>query len=208
MESGTKLCICFPSSVALWREMYPMARAYMTQGDPLYTELKSLFTSDEAPPDGQFDEDEMIVIMDSDDEDFPQLPLPVVHALPALDQFDFNNIFVPDPPVDEVVVISSDDDSDNIYGYFDSDVELDFSDDEDHIPMLMIEEAIGEVVDPIPSRRETTNTELATIHDVPGSPTADFPIPSASLAATRAAIRSIPSFRLRDCFTSSDEESD
>ncbi|KAL8531706.1 hypothetical protein ACS0TY_008339 [Phlomoides rotata] len=198
-----------PAQWALWRELYPMARAYMTQGDPLYTELKSLFAPDDVPPDGPLDEDELIVIMDSDDEDFPPLPLPIVHALPALDQHDFNQVILPDPPVAEVVVISSDDDSDDdMYGYFDSDVELDFSDDENHIPVLMIEEAIGEVVDPMPIRTAATNTQLEALHDVPGSPNADLPIPSASLAAIRAAIRTIPYFRLRDYFTSSDEEFD
>ncbi|KAL8526287.1 hypothetical protein ACS0TY_015491 [Phlomoides rotata] len=85
-----------PAQWALWREMYPMARAYMTQGDPLYTELKSLFAPDDAPPDGAFDEDEMTVILVPDDR----------HALPTLDHFNFNHILVPDSPVDEVVVIS------------------------------------------------------------------------------------------------------
>ncbi|KAL8519162.1 hypothetical protein ACS0TY_010194 [Phlomoides rotata] len=34
-----------PAQWALWRELYPMAQAYMTQGDPLYTDLKSLFAT-------------------------------------------------------------------------------------------------------------------------------------------------------------------
>ncbi|KAL8524458.1 hypothetical protein ACS0TY_014154 [Phlomoides rotata] len=31
----------------LWRELYPMSRAYLTAGDPLYNELKELFAPDD-----------------------------------------------------------------------------------------------------------------------------------------------------------------
>ncbi|KAL8484876.1 hypothetical protein ACS0TY_027246 [Phlomoides rotata] len=166
--------------------MYPIARAYMAQGDPLYNELKALFAPDNGPQDGPADNDEMIIIMDSDDEDFPPLPQLVVHALPALDQVDWNYILVPDSPIAKIVVISSDDDGYDLDGYFDSDADLDYSGDENHIPVVMIEEAIGEMVDPIPNINPAITTALATNEDESTSLTAEIPIPSASLAAIQA----------------------
>ncbi|KAL8483194.1 hypothetical protein ACS0TY_026026 [Phlomoides rotata] len=129
-----------------------MSRAYMEQGEPLYNELKALFSPDDGPPAAPSDDDEMIIIVDdSDDEDFHPLPLQVVQALPTLNQENLNYILLQDPPLPEIVVISSDSDDDgyDVDGYFDSDFELDYSDDEDHIPVVMIEDDIGEVIDPV-----------------------------------------------------------
>ncbi|KAL8483193.1 hypothetical protein ACS0TY_026026 [Phlomoides rotata] len=133
-------------------QLYPMSRAYMEQGEPLYNELKALFSPDDGPPAAPSDDDEMIIIVDdSDDEDFHPLPLQVVQALPTLNQENLNYILLQDPPLPEIVVISSDSDDDgyDVDGYFDSDFELDYSDDEDHIPVVMIEDDIGEVIDPV-----------------------------------------------------------
>ncbi|KAL8514348.1 hypothetical protein ACS0TY_013461 [Phlomoides rotata] len=169
-----------------WREVYPMSRAYMTQGEPLYDDLKDLFAPDNGPQHDQSDDDELIIIVDSDDEDVPLFQFPLVHALPTLDEVDIHLHVLPDSLVLEVVFISSDEGSPNFNGYFDSDVDLGFSDDEDHILVMMIEEAIGEIINPNPA------SSLVPSNDNSDSPSNDLPIPSASLAAIRDAIRSIP----------------
>ncbi|KAL8530100.1 hypothetical protein ACS0TY_007256 [Phlomoides rotata] len=48
-----------------WKEEYPMSKAYLAQGEPLYNELKYLFSIEES----MADEDNPIIIPDSDDED-------------------------------------------------------------------------------------------------------------------------------------------
>ncbi|KAL8491859.1 hypothetical protein ACS0TY_023456 [Phlomoides rotata] len=52
-----------------WRSVYPMSRAYMTHGEPLYDELKALFSLDDGAKNDPADDDELIIIVDSDDED-------------------------------------------------------------------------------------------------------------------------------------------
>ncbi|KAL8507056.1 hypothetical protein ACS0TY_017804 [Phlomoides rotata] len=159
-----------------WREYYPMSRVYMTQGEPLYDDLKDLFAPDNGPQDDPSDDDELIIIVDSDDEDVPLFQFPIMHALPALDEVDIHLPVLPDS--------------------------RGFSDDEDHIPVMMIEESIGEIINLDPA------TSLVPNNDNSDSPSNDLPIPSASLAAIRDVIRAIPQFPLRDGFTTSDSEDD
>ncbi|KAL8526250.1 hypothetical protein ACS0TY_015464 [Phlomoides rotata] len=187
-----------PSMWEAWKEMYTMTRAYMTQGEPLFAELKALFAPDDPPQD----DDELIVIVDSSDDDLPIFQHEVMQPLPPLDQVDLNLPIAPDSPIAEIVIISSDEGSDDYQGYFDSDIELDWSDDEDHIPVVMVEEAIGEIVNP-----EPPNNVVSMPNEI-NSPKEDLPIPSASIAAIREAMRSIPQFPLREGFTTSDDDSD
>ncbi|KAL8531800.1 hypothetical protein ACS0TY_008410 [Phlomoides rotata] len=168
------------ASIQQWedqREVYPMSRACMTQGEPLFDDLQALFAPDNGPQHDPIDDDELIIIVDSDDEDMHLFQFPLVHALPVLDQVDIHLPILLDSPVPEVVFISSDECSPNFNGYFDSDVDLGFSDDEDHIPVLMIEDAIEEIINPIP------NNTVGPRADELDSP------PSASIAAIRESIR-------------------
>ncbi|KAL8551711.1 hypothetical protein ACS0TY_000691 [Phlomoides rotata] len=101
-----------------WSELYPMSRAYTFNGEPLFAELKLLFGPDEVN-----DGEGLILIVDSEDEDHHYYEEEVVHALPAAD---------PNAPlIPELVIISSDSDSDDIYDMFDSEVELNFTTDEE-----------------------------------------------------------------------------
>ncbi|KAL8498149.1 hypothetical protein ACS0TY_021471 [Phlomoides rotata] len=62
----------------LWRELYPMLRAYLTAGDPLYYQLKELFA-----PDNDEGDDDIIIVIDSDDDEYPLIDDLVVHVLLA-----------------------------------------------------------------------------------------------------------------------------
>ncbi|KAL8544001.1 hypothetical protein ACS0TY_004522 [Phlomoides rotata] len=185
-----------------WRDMYPMSCAYKTQGEPLFTELRSLFAPDDGPQNDPEDDDELIIIVDSDDEDMPPIPFQIVQALPALDPADLQVPMQPDAPVPEVIEISSDESNHNYHDYFDSDVDLDFSDDENQFPPLPIDDIIGEIINP-----EPMYSSASSEYDI-GSPTSTILIPSASLFAIRAAMSSIPYFPLHDGFTTSDDDSD
>ncbi|KAL8524722.1 hypothetical protein ACS0TY_014364 [Phlomoides rotata] len=101
-----------------WKEVYPMLRAYTFNGEPLFAELKILFG-----PEEDDDGEGLILIVDSEDEDHHHYEEKVVYALPAADP---NALFIP-----ELVIISSDSDSDDIYDMFDSKVELNFTTDEE-----------------------------------------------------------------------------
>ncbi|KAL8535253.1 hypothetical protein ACS0TY_011031 [Phlomoides rotata] len=191
----SSLCILF-----LILQRFPMARAYMSYGEPLYNELRALF----APDDGPDSDDELIIIVD--DEDFPQM---VVHALPPLDQVNLDYIVIPDSPVPEVVMISSSDDDEDFYGlfvsdneneelfgYFDSGVDLDYTDDEDHILVEMVEDVAGEVVDPVIIINIDDTPDTVQADDALFIANTDIPILSASLAAIHEACHQIPPFRL------------
>ncbi|KAL8469614.1 hypothetical protein ACS0TY_032460 [Phlomoides rotata] len=184
-------------------------RAYMTQGEPLYNELKELFAPNDPPPEDPNDDDDLIIIVDGDDEDLPMFQHEVIHALTTLDQFEVDLVIIPDSPVLEIVMISSDDDSNDIYGYFDSDFDLESSDDEDDIPVVIVGDPVGEVINPVPNDIVVANINIIGSDDEVNSPMTDVPIPSASLAAIRDAISSIPKFPLlRDGFSTSEEDSD
>ncbi|KAL8535967.1 hypothetical protein ACS0TY_011569 [Phlomoides rotata] len=185
-----------------WREMYPMSRAYRTQGEPLFTELRSLFAPNDGPLNDPEDDDELIIIVDSDDEEMPPIPFQIVHALPALDQADLQQPMQPESPVPEVIVISSDESNHNYHDYFDSDVDLDLSDDEHQFPPLPVDDTIGEILNSDPMYSSSSSE-----YDI-GSPTSTIPIPSESLFAIRATMLSIPYFPLRDGFTTSDDDSE
>ncbi|KAL8499203.1 hypothetical protein ACS0TY_022250 [Phlomoides rotata] len=130
--------------------MYPMSRAYVTQGEPIFTELKALFAPDDGSQNDPEDDDELIIIVDSDDEDLPPIPFQIVHALPALDQVDMQLPMHLESLVPEVVVISSDESSHSFHDYFDLDIDIEFNDDENHTPALNQEVRIGEIVNPDP----------------------------------------------------------
>ncbi|KAL8537304.1 hypothetical protein ACS0TY_012454 [Phlomoides rotata] len=108
-----------------------MSMAYMTQGDPLYDGLKELF----APG-----EDELIIIIDSDDEDFPLHHQEVVKALPAVNELapQVNAEAI----VDVIWNISSDEDVNYMDDMFEQDVDIGFTDDEDHILLVDISELV------------------------------------------------------------------
>ncbi|KAL8539973.1 hypothetical protein ACS0TY_001541 [Phlomoides rotata] len=113
----------------LWRELYPMSRAYLTAGDPLYYQLKELF----APDDDEGDDD-IITVIDSDDDNNPLIDDLVVHALPAVAYY----------PLDaDIVVISSDDDEEFIDDLFDSDVDLGFSSEEENVSAVVANDAVS-----------------------------------------------------------------
>ncbi|KAL8548731.1 hypothetical protein ACS0TY_007842 [Phlomoides rotata] len=130
-----------------WNKEYPMAKAYMAYGEPLYDELKLLFSP------GDHGEDDVIVIQDSDEEgDLPPPPVdiqqpPVEIQQPvAVEMVDeppsppVNDVYEELSPI-EVINISDDDDvldSDGI-NIIDSDDEL-FS-------FSSVEDANGEVID-------------------------------------------------------------
>ncbi|KAL8477584.1 hypothetical protein ACS0TY_029762 [Phlomoides rotata] len=185
-----------------WREMYPLSRAYTTQGEPLWTELKTFFTPDDGSNDGADSDDELIIIVDSDDEDMSPVPYQIVHALPALDQADLQLPVLPNSPAPEVIEISSDESNHSYHDYFDSDIDLGFSDDENQINPVLVDETIGEILNP-----EILYSSDSSDFDV-GSPTSTIPIPSASFFAIRAAMHSIPYFPLCEGFTSSDDDSE
>ncbi|KAL8523455.1 hypothetical protein ACS0TY_013421 [Phlomoides rotata] len=202
-NQDTNFVYASPHLWEAWREIYLMARAYMTQGEPLFDELKVLFPPDDGPQDDPDDEDDddVIVIVDSSDDEMPIFQHEVMHALPALDQVDLQLPIAPDSPIAEVVMISSDKDSDDFLGYFDSDISLDWSDEENHIPVVMVEEAISEIVNPPPPNITVEDA------DEMNSPNSVVSIPAESLFAIREAMRSIPQFTLRDGFTTSDDDS-
>ncbi|KAL8490584.1 hypothetical protein ACS0TY_022555 [Phlomoides rotata] len=182
--------------------MYPLSRAYRTQGEPLFTELRSLLSPDDGGDNDPEDNEELIIIVDSDDEDVPPIPFQIVHALPTLDQADLQLPMQPDPPVPELIVISSDESNHSYHDYFDSDVDLDFSDDEYQFPPLLEDDTIGEILNPVPMYSSNSS------EDSLASPTSTIPIPAESLFAIRAAMLSILYFPLYDGFTTSDEESE
>ncbi|KAL8541931.1 hypothetical protein ACS0TY_002979 [Phlomoides rotata] len=167
-------------------QMYPLSRAYKSQGEHLLTELWSLFAPDDGPDNDPEDDEELIIIVDSDDEDMPPIPFQIVHALPALDQADLQLPMQPDSPVPEVIVISSDESNHSYQDYFDSDVDLDFSDDEHYFPPLPEDDTIGEILNPDPMYSSDSS------EDSLASPTSTIPIPVESLFAIRAAMLSIP----------------
>ncbi|KAL8473598.1 hypothetical protein ACS0TY_030439 [Phlomoides rotata] len=182
--------------------MYPLSRAYTTQGEPLWTELKTFFTPDDGSNDGADSDDELIIIVDSDDEDMSPVPYQIVHALPALDQADLQLPVLPNSPAPEVIEISSDESNHSYHDYFDSDIDLGFSDDENQINPVLVDETISEILNP-----EILYSSDSSDFDV-GSPTSTIPIPSASFFAIRAAMHSIPYFPLCEGFTSSDDDSE
>ncbi|KAL8528565.1 hypothetical protein ACS0TY_006114 [Phlomoides rotata] len=170
-----------------WREVYPLTRAYRSVGEPLYNQLRELFAPTDDPGD-----DELIIIVDSDDENIPLDNNKIVHALPAAN--------VVQPLDDDILVISSDEDEDFIDGVFDSNVDIDYDDLEDYVlPDLSVDNVVSSI-----------SNDVIIVADTPSddeveSPNVDFPIPSASLAAIRESLRSIPQFVLRDEDTTSDE---
>ncbi|KAL8524663.1 hypothetical protein ACS0TY_014315 [Phlomoides rotata] len=149
----------------LWRELYPMSRAYLTAGDPLYNEIKELFA-----PDDDVDDDDIIIVIDSEDDEYPLLEELVVHALPAAAYY----------PLDEdILVISADDDDSFIDGLFDSDIDLGFSSDEEPPPALVTpDEAVSGLsnVDPVNLNAPPNEEEVMSL-------VIPIPIISASEAA-------------------------
>ncbi|KAL8515034.1 hypothetical protein ACS0TY_013933 [Phlomoides rotata] len=114
-----------------------------------------MFAPNDPPQDDPKDDNELIVIVDSTNDDLPIFQHEVMQPLPPLDQVDLNLPITPDSLVAEIMVISSDEGSDDFQGYFNSDVELDWSDDENHIPVVMVEETISEIVNPeLPNNAE------------------------------------------------------
>ncbi|KAL8549694.1 hypothetical protein ACS0TY_008513 [Phlomoides rotata] len=129
-----------------------MARAYMTHGEPLYAELKALFSLDDGADDDPAEDDELIIIVDSDDdEELPPNPFQIVHALPVVDFFDVPLPVQPASPDPEVILINSDDSNHSFHDYFDFDVDIDFSDDEMFATDLNVGGAVGKVVNPLPT---------------------------------------------------------
>ncbi|KAL8549629.1 hypothetical protein ACS0TY_008466 [Phlomoides rotata] len=168
------------SAKAKLGELYPMSRAYLTTGDPLYNKLKELFA-----PGDDIDDDDLIIVIDGEDKEYPLFEEPVVHALPAAAYY----------PLDEdIVVISSDEDDEFVDGLFDSNIDLGFSSD-DELPQALVtpDEAVSGLsnVDPINLNAPPTEEEVM-------SPVIHVPIISASAAAIQASLRSIPRFTLRD----------
>ncbi|KAL8481225.1 hypothetical protein ACS0TY_027669 [Phlomoides rotata] len=158
-------------------QMYPMSRAYRTQGEPLFTELRSLFAPDDGPDNDPEDDEELIIIVGSDDEDVPPIPFQIMHALPALDQADLQLPIQPDSPVPELIVISSDESNHNYHDYFNSDVDIDFSDDEHQFPPLLEDDTIGEILNPDPMYSSDSSKDSLAL------PTSTIPIPAESLFA-------------------------
>ncbi|KAL8548817.1 hypothetical protein ACS0TY_007907 [Phlomoides rotata] len=77
------MCWCEVGQMSI-RQVYPMARAYITHGEPLYAELKAPFSPDDAAENDPLDDDELIIIVDSDDEeDLQPHPFQFLQALPA-----------------------------------------------------------------------------------------------------------------------------
>ncbi|KAL8489304.1 hypothetical protein ACS0TY_025277 [Phlomoides rotata] len=187
-----------------WRSVYPMARAYMTNGEPLYEELKALFSPDDGAENDPVDDDDLIIIVDSDDEEnMEQHPFQFVQALPAPQLVDIPLPVHPGSPDHEVIEISSDESNHSYHAYFDSDVEIDFSDDDEYYAAaLNMNPSVGEVIDPVPIVVSDSSDDESLI------PNNVVPIPSASLQAIRAAMLSIPQFPLRDGFTTSDDETE
>ncbi|KAL8520912.1 hypothetical protein ACS0TY_011459 [Phlomoides rotata] len=115
-----------------------------------------------------------------------------MHALPAMGN--------------DIIIISSDDDSEDGMMGFDSDVEFSFSDDDfdvdDFLSDLSSEPALGEIVDGVVYMHGNSSKEEVA------SPTMRVPIISASWTHLNETWRSIPYPTLRDCFTTSDDESD
>ncbi|KAL8524606.1 hypothetical protein ACS0TY_014275 [Phlomoides rotata] len=118
-----------------WREVYPMSRAYIFQGEPLFTKLKTLFG-----PEDDDDGTGPILIVDSDEEGHPHYQEEVVHALPAQ---------APDAPlIPKLVIISFDSDNDDIYDMLDSNVELNFTTDEEVNALeVVVSDPVAEVID-------------------------------------------------------------
>ncbi|KAL8472589.1 hypothetical protein ACS0TY_029696 [Phlomoides rotata] len=168
-----------------WREVYPMSRAYTFHGEPLFAELKILFG-----PEEEDDGEGLIIIVDSEDEDHPHYHEEVVNALPAA---------VPNAPfIPDLVIISSDSDSDDLYDMFDSDIELIFTTDEDVDGLEPVaSDPVAEVIDGFLNSEDEVTTP-------------DTIVPSAS--ETRFyfddAFVSRDSYYLRDGFTTSDDDSD
>ncbi|KAL8488398.1 hypothetical protein ACS0TY_024611 [Phlomoides rotata] len=187
-----------------WRSVYLMARAYMTHGEPLYDELKALFSPDDGAENDPVDDDELIIIVDSDDEeDLQQHPFQFVQALPAAQMVDIPLPVNPGSPDPEVIEISSDESNHSYHDYFDSDVDIDFSDDDDfNANDVNMNTAVGEIINPVP-RMVSDSSDDDTVY-----PNSTILIPSASLRAIRAAMLSIPHFPLRDGFTTSDDETE
>ncbi|KAL8485349.1 hypothetical protein ACS0TY_027593 [Phlomoides rotata] len=148
-----------------------------TAGEPLYTHLKELFAPDNDPGD-----DELIIIVDSEDDDIPLVPQNVVHALPTHNEQPLLN--------DEILVISSDEDEDFLDGVFDSDVDLDYDDVENHDPQLSIDDVVSSI-----SHDSLTDNSHKSDEEVE-SPFDDIPIPTESLFAIHDSLRSIPRFVL------------
>ncbi|KAL8506994.1 hypothetical protein ACS0TY_017757 [Phlomoides rotata] len=133
-----------------WKEEYPMSKAYLVQGEPLYNELKYLFGIE----DLMADDDNPIIIPDNDgeDEQVPDAvnppPSPAEHENQAPVQVgnlvDENQHLMPlnQPHPVPVINISSDEDEDIPF-----DVDIIISDSDDYFPLSSLEESAGEVVD-------------------------------------------------------------
>ncbi|KAL8536649.1 hypothetical protein ACS0TY_012010 [Phlomoides rotata] len=168
-----------------WREVYPMSMAYTFKGEPLFAQLKALFG-----PEDDDDGAELILIVDSDEEEHILTDEEVVHALPAEAPVD--------PLLPDVVIISSDSDSDDIYDDFDTDIDLEISTDEE---MKATEEAVSEPVE------EVIDDFLLSVDEVT-TPGISVPSFSESRFFYNAALNSMDPYYLRDGFTTSDLESD
>ncbi|KAL8462182.1 hypothetical protein ACS0TY_032493 [Phlomoides rotata] len=112
-----------------WREVYPLTRVYRSAGEPLYNQLRELFAPAVDPGD-----DELIIIVDSDDEAI------------------------------------SDEDEDFLDGVFNSDVDIDYDDIEDHVlPDLFVDDVVSSI-----------SNDVIIVADTPSddeveSPNVDFP---------------------------------
>ncbi|KAL8539673.1 hypothetical protein ACS0TY_001328 [Phlomoides rotata] len=168
-----------------WKEVYPLSRAYTFHGEPLFAQLKTLFG-----PDEEDDGEGLILIVDSEDEDNPHYHEEVVHALPTADPYA--------PIIPELVIISSDSDSDDIYDMFDSEVDIDFTTDEEVDGLEQVgSEPVVEVIDGFLNSDDEVNT-----------PNTSDPIDSETRFYFDDAFVSRDSYYLRDGFTTSDSDSD
>ncbi|KAL8473351.1 hypothetical protein ACS0TY_030255 [Phlomoides rotata] len=161
-----------------------MSRAYTFNGEPLFAELKLLFGTDEAN-----DGEGLIIIVDSEDEDHHYYEEEVVHALPAAD---------PNAPlIPELVLISSDSESDDIYDMFDYEVELDFTTDEEVDAVEQVErEPVAEVLDGFLN----SDDEVTTTNTVPSASEMRYYFDDAFVSRD--------SYYLHDGFTTSDSDSE
>ncbi|KAL8523295.1 hypothetical protein ACS0TY_013321 [Phlomoides rotata] len=131
-----------------------MSKAYLTQGEPLYNELKFMFGT-EGPI---ANEDNPIIIPNSDDED-EQVPN-ALDALPPPEPTDEQvpNAHNEDDLVAPVIVISDNEDDDIL--------DDEDNDSEDYFPLSSLEEAAGEVVNNDDGGDEVISPMARTFTDV------------------------------------------
>ncbi|KAL8457424.1 hypothetical protein ACS0TY_035326 [Phlomoides rotata] len=166
-----------------WREVYPLSRAYTTQGEPLLDELKELFSPDDPEVD-----DDIIIIVDSDEEEIPLFHEEIVQAVPIVG--------------DDIVIISSDDDSfEGLFG-FDSESDFSFLDVDDFLTDSSVDTVVGEIVDQM-GYEDGNNSEEEV-----RSPTMRVPTISVSWNHLSETWHEHHTPTLRDGFTTSDSKSE